>query len=81
MQTAQHSNHTAFMETTGRVATILKPDKLKSGLKSTDFNWQIQDGSHFDQYSNGWASRFQIPFKTRLILSNNFFYVVNWIVN
>ena len=51
------------------VATSRKPDHSKSGLNSPYFKWKIQDDGTFGQFSNGWASGFQIPFEIQTFKS------------
>ena len=45
------------------VPTIKNPDHSKSGHFCLDFNWLLTKKRPFARISNGWASRFQIPFK------------------
>ena len=45
----------------------LKTEPFKIQTKNPDFKWQIKECGYFGQFSNGWASGFQIQFKIQTI--------------
>ena len=51
----------------GTLLLIWKPGHSKSGLNCPDLKWWTQNGGSFGRFSNGWATRFQIPFKIQTV--------------
>ena len=46
---------------------------FENSVSSPVFHRQIQYGSHFGQFSNGWGSRFTIPFEIQTICKPTYF--------
>ena len=62
-QMVQFSNGWALAMTMAIMPIIWKPDHWKSRLFGPDFKWFTTKWWKFVRISNGWASRFQIPFE------------------
>ena len=56
------------------VPNIWKLDRWKSGCFCLDFKWFWTKWQPFVRISNGWASRFQIPFKIQTICNPTSFW-------